>query len=181
MDTIEQNRNLHLVYLNESHLSSCRPIRRKKILIVDTDLGSSIKSSTFLKFWGYDPEICHSYKAALETLRGSNENFSMVLVELRKLDSDTLTFPCLVRSIEHYRRLPIIINLSLGDKKTITDVIAAGYSNYLVKPMEPDLFKEKVSRVLGNSTDLKELIGPKPAIDMRKPKIRKKILRLVQS
>jgi two-component system chemotaxis response regulator CheY len=46
-------------------------------------------------------------------------------------------------------QVPVIMVTAEGEKRRVLDAIRAGVTDYLVKPFEADVLREKISRAIG--------------------------------
>lgn len=53
-----------------------------------------------------------------------------------------------IRSIDQYKKLPIIMVTSEAAKANIIEALKYGASDYIIKPMDENRFKEKISKFL---------------------------------
>jgi len=90
------------------------------------------------------------------------ENGSVALEELRKepvglIVSDWnmpkmtgLDLLKAVKADDSLREIPFIMVTAEGQKENVIEAVKAGVSNYIVKPFTPEIFSEKLEKVLGS-------------------------------
>jgi two-component system chemotaxis response regulator CheY len=59
-----------------------------------------------------------------------------------------IDFLRLIRKIDRYKNLPIIMITSETAKSNIIDALKAGANDYIIKPIDEDKFKEKITTML---------------------------------
>lgn len=121
-----------------------------KILIVEDD----IAFGTMLKGWfrknSYEPVLCQSIEGAKDEL--CKENFSLLLTDLRLPDGDGIMLLAWVR--ENKMELPVIIMTSYGEIQSAVSAIKLGAEDFLEKPINPTILKEKIDLALGKKNQV---------------------------
>lgn len=80
--------------------------------------------------------------AALEEL--DKYNFSVIIVDLQMPQMNGVELIKRLRQIDKTKNTPIIVTSSKNQQKDILNSINAGANDYLVKPIDPMLFKAKI-------------------------------------
>lgn len=115
-----------------------------RILIVEDDLAFG----TMLKGWfgrnGYQAVLCHNIEAAKDEL--CREDFNLLLTDLRLPDGDGIMLLTWAR--ESKMQLPVIIMTSYAEVSSAVAAIKLGAEDYLEKPINPSILKEKVEQAL---------------------------------
>lgn len=115
-----------------------------KILIVEDDLAFG----TMLKGWfgrnGYQAVLCHNIEGAKDEL--CREDFNLLLTDLRLPDGDGIMLLSWAR--ENKMELPVIIMTSYAEVSSAVAAIKLGAEDYLEKPINPSILKEKVEQAL---------------------------------
>jgi two-component system chemotaxis response regulator CheY len=60
-----------------------------------------------------------------------------------------IDFLRMIRQIDQYKNLPVIMITSETAKSNIIDALKAGANDYIIKPFNEDKFKEKIITMLG--------------------------------
>lgn len=115
-----------------------------KILIVEDDFAFG----TMLKGWfrrnGYQSVLCQSVEGAKDEL--CKEDFDLLLTDLRLPDGDGIMLLAWTR--ENKMELPVIIMTSYAEVKSAVSAIKLGAEDFLEKPINPSILKEKIEQVL---------------------------------
>jgi len=61
---------------------------------------------------------------------------------------DGLTFVATLRSMDDYKKLPILMVTTRSVKDDIVEALKVGVNNYIVKPFTPETLKDKIEQVL---------------------------------
>ena len=85
-------------------------------------------------------------KAALEIL--NSNDIAMVLLDWNMPELNGLDFVKIVRKIDKYKTLPIIMVTSEAAKYNVMEAIKAGVTDYLIKPVSAVMLKPKIAEYL---------------------------------
>ena len=123
-----------------------------RILIVDDEETIRLALRKFLRSRGYEVEIAGSGDQALETLdRGT---FSLMLCDVRMPGMTGVQVVPQARAKDE--DLAIIMLTAVNDAATATEVLSAGASDYLMKPVELADLQQAVDRALQKRAELIE-------------------------
>src|SRR3954452_21784935 len=123
-----------------------------RILIVDDEETIRLALRKFLRSRGFDVEISGSGDQALEILE--KQSFSLMLCDVRMPGMTGVQVVPQARAIDH--DLAIIMLTAVNDAATATEVLSAGASDYLMKPVELADLQQAVERALLKRTELME-------------------------
>ena len=123
-----------------------------RILIVDDEETIRLALRKFLRSRGYEVEIAGSGEQAMQILdKGS---FSLMLCDVRMPGMTGVQLVPLAR--EKDQDLAIIMLTAVNDAATATEVLSAGASDYMMKPVELADLQQAVDRALVKRTELIE-------------------------
>lgn len=115
-----------------------------KILIIEDD----ISFGEVLRRWavknGYEVFLTSTMKRAKEIIRKNNAD--MILTDLRLPDGDGIMFLTWLREIK--KNTPVIVMTSYAEIQSAVSAIKLGASDYLEKPVNPDILKQKIEQAL---------------------------------
>jgi response regulator RpfG family c-di-GMP phosphodiesterase len=123
-----------------------------RILIVDDEETIRLALRKFLRSRGYEVEIAGSGDQALESLGESS--FSLMLCDVRMPGMTGVQVVPRARAKD--QDLAIIMLTAVNDAATATEVLAAGASDYLMKPVELADLQQAVDRALQKRADVIE-------------------------
>jgi putative two-component system response regulator len=123
-----------------------------RILIVDDEETIRLALRKFLRSRGYEVEIAGSGDQALEVL--DRQSFSLMLCDVRMPGLTGVQVVPLARALDE--DLAIIMLTAVNDAATATEVLAAGASDYLMKPVELADLQQSVDRALQKRTEVIE-------------------------
>ena len=118
-----------------------------KILAVDDSATMRRIIINTLKRAGYNEVVeATDGKDAMAKLKVEEVNF--VITDWNMPEMDGLTFVTMLRSMEEYKSIPILMVTTRSVKDDIVDALKAGVNNYIVKPFTPDTLKQKIEQIL---------------------------------
>lgn len=126
-----------------------------RILIVDKNANSASIISSMLEAWGYTVEVVYTPKAVLEILKDEKRlKPDLVLVEIINQDSEAFRLPLIIHQLPEWSHLPIVAHSVLSDRSAVVNAVNCGYADYIVRPTDPDLLREKIISLLVSSTKI---------------------------
>lgn len=127
-----------------------------KIAIVEDDLELSRLFEGILRLEGHEVFTASSGKQFLDEIRKDVERFDLVLSDYRLPDTNASEL------FQECRRLnvlsPFVVMTAFGEVEVAVKLLKAGVSDYLVKPIKPDLLMQKVSLYLEQRNLQQEVI-----------------------
>ncbi|MFA6091440.1 MAG: response regulator [Elusimicrobiota bacterium] len=120
---------------------------KKKILAVDDDAGICQLYESGLPPMGFDVTCAASGKQAQTFLK--KELPDLILMDIMMPDIDGITLTREILSQPRTSKIPILIVSGLSDAATLNDALLFGAVDYVVKPLDFDVLKTKIDRILG--------------------------------
>ena len=124
-----------------------------KILILDKSRNSASIVAYMLEAWGYQVDIVHSAQTVIDQLNVDIVP-DLILVEVISQDSDIFRLPALVKQLPKWSKIPIVAHSVLSDRTAVANAITLGYRDYIVRPTEPDILREKIAAIINHSTKI---------------------------
>ena len=119
-----------------------------KILVVDDSIiMRNIVKNTFAAM--KKPFECfeaENGKQALRLLEANN--ITIVFLDWNMPGMDGMDFLKVVRAMPQYKDLPIVMVTSERGKFSVIEALQSGATDYIVKPVQEKVFKEKVQEIL---------------------------------
>jgi two-component system response regulator HydG len=123
-----------------------------QILILEDDISfGSMLQSWFAKN-NFEPTLCSSVERAKKEVAA--HDFNLILSDLRLPDGDGIMFLAWLR--EQKNSTPVIIMTSYAEVQNAVLAIKLGAFDFLEKPLNPSLLKEKIEQVLASNRQTKE-------------------------
>ena len=120
--------------------------KKKKILFVDDDENIKATTSFILESWGLDVLTAANGQEALSLIR--NEDPDLVLLDINMPGIKGYDICKLAKSDPKTRKIPIILMTGLGKTKEVDQGYSCGADDYMIKPVDMDRLKSKISSVL---------------------------------
>jgi CheY-like chemotaxis protein len=109
----------------------------KRVLIVDDDIRNVFALTSILEARGMDVDYAENGAAAIELLKASPE-IDVVLMDVMMPEMDGYQTMAAIREIPEFASLPIVAVTAKAMKEDRERCIAAGASEYIKKPVDPD-------------------------------------------
>ncbi len=120
------------------------------ILFVDDDLTFTTMLGTWLRKKGYEVTTASSVAAAVKVLQRADNVPQLVLSDLRMPDHDGLYLLQWMHA--HAIHLPFIIMTSYAEVQNAVEAMKLGATDYIAKPVQPDLLLQKIDEALKASS-----------------------------
>lgn len=120
------------------------------ILFVDDDLTFTTMLGTWLRKKGYEVTTASSVAAAVKLLQRADNVPQLVLSDLRMPDHDGLYLLQWMHA--HAIHLPFIIMTSYAEVQNAVEAMKLGATDYIAKPVQPDLLLQKIDEALKASS-----------------------------
>ena len=115
-----------------------------KILVIEDDVSFGLMLKNWFHKNGFESTLCQSIESAKKEIR--KIDFTLVLSDLRLPDGDGVMFLSWLR--EQKSDIPLIIMTSYGELQSAIASIKLGAEDYLQKPINPAILKEKIESII---------------------------------
>lgn len=122
------------------------------ILMVEDDLTFSTMLSTWLRKKGFKVSTASSVGVAVKLLLQGNDAPQLVLSDLRLPDHDGLYLLQWMR--RELLNMPFIVMTHYADVQNAVEAMKMGATDYVSKPVQPDLLLQKINDALSTTTTL---------------------------
>jgi len=119
---------------------------QESILIVDDEVSVTELFSMMLEMEGYQVQVVHNVKAALQVLERGKPD--LILVDVMMPATSGLELCRHVRSTAGLASLPIIILSAKSQLEAVQEGLGAGANLYLLKPVSKNELVQAVRRIL---------------------------------
>ena len=116
----------------------------KRIVLVEDDAAFGLMLQGWLKKQGFHPELCTTLKQAKAVCK--SEHFDLVLTDLRLPDGSGIELLEWIRGLD--LNWPLLIMTGYGEVQTAVQAMKSGADDYLEKPVNPEILREKIQRLL---------------------------------
>jgi DNA-binding response OmpR family regulator len=114
----------------------------KDVLVIDDETSVGTLLGFNLRQRGFRVETASS--AAEGYAKAQNQNFDLVILDVALPGIDGIEACSLLKNLDHYQEIPVIMISSRSDSVTIDQARRAGAADYLVKPFT---FEELLNRI----------------------------------
>lgn len=121
---------------------------KRTILIIEDDVPFGTMLQKWGKLNGYDTLLCQDTSSARNTL--ANNKIDLVLSDLRLPDGDGIMLLHWIR--DQKMDTPVILMTSYGEIQSAVAAIKLGAEDFLEKPMNPAILKEKIESALSKTS-----------------------------
>ncbi|MBI4375262.1 MAG: response regulator [Elusimicrobia bacterium] len=119
---------------------------KKKILAIDDDPSVCDLYEKGLGLCGYEVSCAENASKAKEHLASKKPD--LILMDIMMPDQDGISLTRELRSDPKTAEIPILVVSGLADAGTLNDALLFGAVDYVVKPVDIELLKTKIERVL---------------------------------
>ena len=123
--------------INTNHNKSLPALKGKKILLVDDDVRNIYAISSILEMHGLNIVFAENGAESLELIK-ETPDFDLVLMDIMMPEMDGYEAIRRIRAQEEFNQLPIIALTAKAMKEDREKCLAAGASDYIAKPVDPD-------------------------------------------
>jgi two-component system chemotaxis response regulator CheY len=130
---------------------------KARILIVDDFSNMRSLIRTMLSEIGYKniaeaPDGLQAYNLITEAAK-KNEGFSLLILDWNMPVMSGFELLKLCKSQPATKDIPILMITAESDKESVISAIQAGASNYVLKPITKDVFREKLHKIVSQIPD----------------------------
>ncbi|MFH1724603.1 MAG: response regulator [Elusimicrobiota bacterium] len=119
---------------------------KKKVLAVDDDASVCELYERGIALLGYDVACAYSASQAKAYLE--KEKPDVILMDIMMSEQDGISLTREIRSDPKTSDIPILVVSGLSDAATLNDALLFGAIDYIVKPIDLEVLKNKLERAL---------------------------------
>lgn len=128
----------------------------RMILIIEDDAAFGTMLQRWCRRNGYEAELCSTVSSAQAELTGKKVH--LVLTDLRLPDGDGILLLHWIR--EQKMDIPVIVMTSYGEIRSAVAAMKLGAEDFLEKPMNPAILKDKIEQAFSKKTVAAKLLKP---------------------
>jgi len=127
-----------------------RMLKGLRVLVADDDELNVLIFTALLDLWGAELDVAVNGRQAVESVRTGS--YDVVLMDLRMPELDGYAAAREIRALPDARlaRLPILVT-SASSELDPRELDAAGFTEFVGKPVDPDVLFEKLARYAGGA------------------------------
>lgn len=135
-----------------------------KILIVDDSPSDLLITGSILE--NLDHLVVKSQDGFSAIEKMSEEKFDLIIVDLQMPQMSGIELIKRIRRVPKHGSIPILVASARSEVSDVKLAIQVGANDYIVKPMDPMICEEKVTRLLGSQSSWEEyeIINPELSV-----------------
>lgn len=122
------------------------PEEKRRILLIEDDYGNRVMFADFLEHCGYQVLPLADGNNCMEMMQEFMPH--LVLLDIKLPQIDGLTLIKTIRNSPQFRHLPILVVSGYAFQSDRQRAIAAGATDYMVKPIMPTTLHNKILRLV---------------------------------
>lgn len=131
--------------------------KRRLILILDQNFNKASVLVKKLEVLGYEATIVHSADSVIEYLNTQNNHPDLILVDITSQNTSLLNLPARVQQETGWgKMIPIAVHSGLADDELILKAIHSGFSDYIIRPIENEIFNDRIAKLIDHLPVLNE-------------------------
>lgn len=119
----------------------------KYILVVDDNPSDLVLSSFHVEKAGFVPIQANDAFSALDQI--DEYDFKMMIVDLQMPKMSGIELIKRIRNIKQFKNTPIMVTSARQEAKDVKMAVQVGANDYLVKPLDSQIFEEKFQNLVG--------------------------------
>ncbi len=140
--------------------------KEQVVLIVDKNHSSSLIMTKRLNSLGLRADTVSTAQGALDYLHSSDHVPDLILVNLNEDDETLVNLPSEVQNNTQWEKMiPFAALSAIVDKTLMARLIRAGYSDLLIRPVEHEMFKDRIEKLLKKNVSLSTQTFKKPLVE----------------
>lgn len=130
----------------------------KYILVVDDNPSDLLLASFHIEKIGYMPIAARDGFFAIDML--DSHDYKVILVDLQMPKMSGIDLIKRIRRIDKFKNTPIVVMSARQETRDVKLAIGVGASDYIVKPIDGQIFEEKIFKYLGTDDQWTEYVIP---------------------
>ena len=126
------------------------------VLVVDDNPSDLIITSAYVENEGYIAIQAENGYEALDKI--SEFEYCLVIVDLQMPKMGGIELIKRLRRVEEFKNASILVTSARKESKDVKLAVQAGATDYLVKPLDSQIFEEKFNRIVGKRAEWNEYV-----------------------
>ena len=126
----------------------------RHILIVDDNPSDLLLSSFHVEKLGFEPVKAVDGFSAIEQLNAFD--YQVIIVDLQMPIMSGIELIKRIRRIEKFKSIPIMVTSARQQSRDVMLAVNVGANDYIVKPIDDQIFEEKLFKLVGKNDDWAE-------------------------
>lgn len=128
------------------------PQLKKNILVLDDNKNDLLMAKFVILRMGYNPILLEKQSLLIDTLQ--LHKISLIVLDLDMPGLSGLDVLKKIKRVNSYKDIPIVMLTGNSDITNVKAAISTGAVDYIVKPIDPEIFESKVKKLIGQADEL---------------------------
>lgn len=120
---------------------------KKNILVLDDNKNDLLMAKFVILRMGYNPVLLEKQSLLIDTLQ--LHKISLIVLDLDMPGLSGLDVLKKIKRVNSYKDIPIVMLTGNSDISNVKAAISTGAVDYIVKPIDPAVFENKVKKLIG--------------------------------
>ncbi len=131
----------------------------KHILVIDDNPSDLLLTSFHVEKLGFEPVKAVDGFSAIEQL--NTHEYKVIIVDLQMPMMSGIELIKRIRRIEKFKNIPIMVTSARQESRDVMLAVSVGANDYIVKPIDDQIFEEKFFKLVGKDDQWAEYPIPK--------------------
>lgn len=124
---------------------------KKNILVLDDNKNDLLMAKFVILRMGYNPILLEKQSLLVDTLQ--LHKISLIVLDLDMPGLSGLDVLKKIKRVSSYKDIPIVMLTGNSDISNVKAAISTGAVDYIVKPIDPAIFENKVKKLIGQTDE----------------------------
>jgi DNA-binding response OmpR family regulator len=126
-------------------------LTKKNILVLDDNKNDLLMAKFVIMRMGYNPVLLEKQSQLMDTLQ--TFNVSLIVLDIDMPGLTGLDVLKKIKRVSSYKNIPIVMLTGSNDITHVKTAINTGAVDYIVKPIDPEIFETKVRKLIGQNDE----------------------------
>lgn len=134
-------------YLPVAAAEYAKPLKEKKILLVEDNRVNQLVTSRLLQKWGYKSRVAQNGQEAIRL--AAEQRYDLILMDLQMPKMDGTSAAEVIRALDlYYSRVPILALTAAAGEQLKTVTHKAAFTDIIMKPFKPEELYNNIHKYL---------------------------------
>ncbi len=119
---------------------------RKNILVIDDNPNDLLMAKFVIMRMGFNPILLDNPKKIIDCLQ--NNSIAVIILDYEMPEQSGIEVIKKIKNKPIYAHIPIVMLTSNSSAQHVKEVIVLGAVDYIVKPIDPEIFESKISKLI---------------------------------
>lgn len=124
---------------------------KKNILVLDDNKNDLLMAKFVIMRMGYNPILIERQSLLIDTLQ--THTISLIVLDIDMPGLSGLDVLKKIKRVNAYKNIPIVMLTGNSDMGSVKAAINIGAVDYIVKPIDPEIFESKVKKLIGHADE----------------------------